>query len=272
MDTSDSTGPTDDGPLARLQKTARVNRRAINRLKERVTLLEQALELVCGDPQMQWLYRHRSERMDAGVPLFPRSRARFHMARYEFASDHVASKTVADIACGTGYGCRILATQGNAAAVTGIDHSSEAIAYATDRHAVPGVSYRVADAADTGLADASLDCLVSFETIEHVPDDESLLDEFFRILKPGGLLICSTPNAWPLEIAPHHVREYERDSFLATLGRRFVVESLYNQNSGSDFQFNHSQPAGIVPTSDANQRLAECFIALARRPVARDRA
>ena len=94
--------------LVQLQKTAAVNRQVINRLKERVSLLENALGLVCEDPHLGWLYRNRSERMDATVPMFPKSRANFHLARYEFAAERVAGKTVADIACGTGYGVRVL--------------------------------------------------------------------------------------------------------------------------------------------------------------------
>jgi 2-polyprenyl-3-methyl-5-hydroxy-6-metoxy-1,4-benzoquinol methylase len=35
---------------------------------------------------------------------------------------------------------------------------------------------------------------VSFETIEHVDFDQQLIDIFFNVLKPGGKLICSTPN------------------------------------------------------------------------------
>ncbi len=251
--------------ISQLQKTTRVNRQTINRLKERVTILERALELVCGDPRMQWLYRNRSQRMDAMVPLFPELRAQFHLARYEFAARYVSGATVADIACGTGYGCRVLIEQGGASHVYGVDVCPQAIEYATAQHGVDSAEFRVADACDSGIPDQSVDCVVSFETIEHVPDDEGLIDEFFRILKPDGLLICSTPNAWPLEIAPHHVREYDRESFRAILGRRFGIQSLFNQNSGSDFRYNHDQPAGVIPTTDENHRHAECFIAVARR-------
>ena len=250
--------------LKQLQKTVQVNRQVINRLKERVTLLENALELVCGDEQMQWLYRNRRERMDATVPLFSPSRAAFHLARYEFACRYVENKSVVDIACGTGYGSRMLIETGKAHSVTGVDVCAETIDYAAACHHIPGCEFVCAEATATGLSPDTLDVVVSFETIEHVQDDAALLAEFARLLKPDGLLICSTPNQWPLEIAPHHVREYSRGSFCQLLQRRFQILHLFNQNSGSDFQYNHSQPAGIVAATDDNAGLAECFLAVAR--------
>lgn len=228
-------------------------------------MLERTLERVSEDPLMAWLYRNRSERMDATVPIFPDARRRFHLARYEFAAARVGGLSVADIACGTGYGSEILLKQGGAAAVTGIDVCPDAIDYARARHAAAGISFHVADALSSGLASGSVDAVVSFETIEHVADAEGLVSEFARILKPAGLLICSTPNAWPLEIAPHHVREFDRASFLDMLERHFLVNELFNQNSGSDFVYNRGQAEGIVPTTDANHDLAECFIAVAAR-------
>jgi 2-polyprenyl-3-methyl-5-hydroxy-6-metoxy-1,4-benzoquinol methylase len=256
---------TNESRLAELQEELRNSRRLLQRLRERVALLETTLELVSGDDRMLWLYRNRSERMDATVAMFPEARRRFHLARYLFAARYVAEKRVADIACGTGYGCRTLVETGGAANVTGIDHDADAIAYARQQHGLPEVQYALAPADRTPIAEGSLDCVVSFETIEHVPEDAALIDEFARILRPNGLLICSTPNQWPLDIAPHHVRVYTRDSFLQALDRRFSVEQMFNQNSGSDFPYNHGQPEGIVETTDGNADLAECFIAVARR-------
>jgi len=253
--------------LAQLQKMAQVNRQVINRLKERVSNLETALALTSGDQQMAWLYRNRSERMDATVPIFPADRARFHMARYQFAAEHAAEKTVADVACGTGYGVRHLLTEGRAAQVTGVDICDKAIDYAREKHSVnTATTFVCADAVATGLFDNSFDLITSFETIEHVTDDVALIKEFARLLKPGGRLICSTPNQWPLEIAPHHLRVYDLEAFRNVLEGPLVVEHVYSQNSGSDFKYNHGQPAGIVPATDENQVTAECFIAIALLP------
>ncbi len=251
--------------LRQLQQMAQVNRKVINRLKDRVAILENAVELVCDDPQMAWLYRNRSERMDPTVPLFAKGRAGFHLARYEYACQYAGGKRIADIACGTGYGVRMLVEQGKADFVQGIDVCPDTIKYAGQRHGVPNSQFECADAADNGLPDASFDLVTSFETLEHLNNEQQLLSEFARVLRPGGQLICSTPNGWDLAIAEHHVRVYNRDSFLAALNENFEVTELFNQNSGTDFKYNHDQPAGIVPCTDANHHLAECFIAVAKK-------
>jgi 2-polyprenyl-3-methyl-5-hydroxy-6-metoxy-1,4-benzoquinol methylase len=67
------------------------------------------------------------------------------------------------------------------------------------------------------------DSVVSFETIEHVPDPARFVAECARVLKPGGNFLVSTPNRelWsPRSATPlqrHHVKEFTRKEFLAIL-------------------------------------------------------
>jgi 2-polyprenyl-3-methyl-5-hydroxy-6-metoxy-1,4-benzoquinol methylase len=233
----------------------------VRRLKDRVLELE-----VSRNPIDLWLYKNREERMDASrKDIFDSVRAEFHLARYAFAAKYVAEKRVLDAACGTGYGTEILKVAGAAGSVLGIDLDEEAIEYARNRHQPSGVSYIASNAARIEAPAGSFEVITSFETIEHVPDDLLLLQEFARLLKPGGTLIISTPNAWPLSLAKYHVREYNRDSFLLTLGKYLSVVEMYNQNSGSDWEHNHKKPAGICKTTEENARTAECFIAVCRK-------
>ena len=240
-------------------------RQQIETLRGRVERLEAMLEHCVNDPDTKWLLQNRSERMDPTVPVFDPGRADFHLDRYRFAAERVKSLKVADIACGTGYGSELLKVLGEAASVTGVDICPDAIKYANSKHAPEGVTFQCVSGDATGLPAKSIDVIASFETIEHVPCDQKLLTEFARLLKPGGILICSTPNMWPLEIAPHHVRVYDRDSFLKVLSTDFEEIELFNQNSGTMFQFNRDQERNILPTTDANHELAECFLAVARR-------
>lgn len=245
-------------------------RQQIEDLRGRVQRLESLLEFTIADPLLKWLLANRSERMDPTVPLFDPGRAAFHWDRYVFACQHVAGLRVADIACGTGYGSQLLAEQGQAVSVRGVDICPEAIAYARQKHAPAGrdVDFFCASGDATGLDPESVDAIVSFETIEHVDDEQGLLGEFARILRPGGMLICSTPNLWPLAIAPHHVREYDRESFGLALSPYFDSIEMFNQNSGTSFEFNREQVRGIIPTTDDNHALAECFLAVCRKPTA----
>src|SRR6266702_5532763 len=122
-----------------------------------------------------WLYDNKDERMDATKPIFDYNRRLFHLSRYEFASEYCFGKNVADIACGTGYGSKMLSIKGQAASVVGIDNCPEAVSYASIEHSSPNVRYVNTSATDTGLASGAIDILVSFETIEHVQDDQALL-------------------------------------------------------------------------------------------------
>ncbi len=240
-------------------------RQQLQDIRERLEKIERWLPFLQFQPHVQWLMENRSERMDPTVPIFDPGRADFHMDRYLFAAGYCRDRRVADVACGTGYGSQHLRQAGEATSVIGIDLCPEAIAYAVARHGGPGIEFRSAAGERTGLPSASVDVVVSFETIEHVDDDQALLQEFARLLVPGGLLVCSTPNLWPLAIAPHHVREYDRASFLETLAPTFTVQALFNQNSGTGFEFNRGQPRGIVPTTDENHATAECFLAVCQR-------
>lgn len=254
-----------DQKVADALQFIRNQREQIAHLRERIGRLESLLEHCLGSEEGLWLYRNRSERMDPTVPIFDPGRAEFHLARYRFAARHVAGQAVLDIACGTGYGSRHLAEEGQAANVTGVDICPEAIRYARSKHGLANIGYLLGSVTSIPLPDASVDVVVSFETIEHVDEDEQSVAEFARVLRPGGRLICSTPNGWPLEIAPHHKKVFDRDSFLRLLQPRFAEIELFNQNSGTPFFYNHGQPAGIQPTTDENQALAECFLAVCRK-------
>ncbi|TXE12231.1 class I SAM-dependent methyltransferase [Algoriphagus aquimarinus] len=60
-----------------------------------------------------------------------------------------------------------------------------------------------------GIADNSFDTIVSFQVIEHIPNDSLFLEEIYRVLKPGGKAVISTPNInHTLSRNPWHEREY----------------------------------------------------------------
>ena len=53
-----------------------------------------------------------------------------------------------------------------------------------------GVDYRApADARATGMAEGTIDCAISVETLEHIPpaDISAILKEIHRILRPDGV-------------------------------------------------------------------------------------
>jgi 2-polyprenyl-3-methyl-5-hydroxy-6-metoxy-1,4-benzoquinol methylase len=115
-----------------------------------------------------------------------------HLHRYAFAAAFVASKDVLDIASGEGYGSRLLASV--ASNVTGVDLSAAAVDHARATYPTANLQFLQGDCCDIPLPAASVDAVVSFETIEHVSDHDRVYAEFRRVLRPGGLLLISCPE------------------------------------------------------------------------------
>jgi SAM-dependent methyltransferase len=106
---------------------------------------------------------------------------RDHTQRYFFAANRLRGRKVLDLACGCGYGSWILHQAGNE--VTGVDIEAEAITYAK-RH-YEGPTYLNQPGEETK---GEFDALVTFETLEHLANPESVL----AVQAP--LVIASVPN------------------------------------------------------------------------------
>jgi O-antigen biosynthesis protein len=153
-----------------------------------------------------------------------------HLKRYDFARPACADRDVLDAACGVGYGSAHLA--GVARRVVGVDLSEDAIAYARRRYAAPNVEFRVADLLAPDLPGASFDVVCSFETIEHLSDQETFLGHVARVLRPEGTLFVSTPQARVTNRSPEnpfHAVELSRADFEALLRRHFGQIEVYGQ-------------------------------------------
>ena len=243
------------------QKLTGVRLLQLSRIEPHSAPIEKVSDFPISVGASRWLDINRTERMDAldTTGIFPPDRQAFHRARYEFALPYVTNLEVGDIACGLGYGCRIL-KEGGAKAVIRIDLSSEAVAYARANHQPAGVRFEVADATKTPLTESSVDIITSFETIEHVPNTEGLLTEFARILMPGGRLIVSSPNDWGL--TDHHCHTWTPFEFMAEIAVFFEIESVWEQNSERD---GNGLP-GIKCWSKETELQAKCLIAVAGKP------
>ncbi|MBO8157336.1 MAG: class I SAM-dependent methyltransferase [Bacillaceae bacterium] len=119
-----------------------------------------------------------------------------HIARYQFALSYVHGR-VLDLSCGAGYGTHMMAkkAKNNVDEVVGIDIDPDVIKYARGKYYHPKSTFLVKNATDETLPQelGTFDVIVSFETIEHIEEEEKLLSNYYNLLKDGGTLIVSTP-------------------------------------------------------------------------------
>lgn len=111
-----------------------------------------------------------------------------------------------EIGCGEGRGVEVL--RENVTSYHGLDKIGEVIEKLQQKY--PDVVFEQAVIPPLStVASDTYDTVVSFQVIEHIEDDRLFLEEIYRVLKPGGKAIISTPNIrHTLSRNPWHIREY----------------------------------------------------------------
>lgn len=139
-----------------------------------------------------------------------------HLHRYFLARHLCRGRDVLDVASGEGYGSALLAQ--TAGSVIGVEMSEQTVAHSIAAYTAPNLRFIQGDARNIPLGDASVDVVVSFETLEHFFEHDRFIAEVRRVLRPGGLLILSSPERdiySPLgsDANPYHARELTRAEF-----------------------------------------------------------
>lgn len=112
--------------------------------------------------------------------------------RYKLVYDWVPAGTarVLDVGCGNALFTQWLRQR--AAEVVGVDHTPRNCRQG--RREYPELRLAASAGEHLPFADASFDCVVCSDTVEHVDDDQACIDELIRVLKPGGTLIVTMPQ------------------------------------------------------------------------------
>lgn len=105
-----------------------------------------------------------------------------------------AGLRILDIGCGGGLLSEPMARLG--AEVVGADPATRNIPVAQLHAEQSGltIDYRLTTAEELVAAGEQFDVVLNMEVVEHVPDPQSYLTACQTLLKPGGLMICSTLN------------------------------------------------------------------------------
>ena len=155
-----------------------------------------------------------------------------HLHRYYFAKRFVKHKEVLDLGCGEGYGCSILLQDANS--VTGIDKDEETIHHAKKKYAQDNIEFLTGSITQIPIeGEAIFDVITCFEVLEHIEDQEKLLKEVKRLLKPSGIFIVSTPNKTAFtdeERSPFHKKELELSEFKKLLQTEFKETEFFYQS------------------------------------------
>lgn len=156
-----------------------------------------------------------------------------HSKRYDFASKFCEGMVVLDIACGSGYGSKIISK--SAKLVVGADYDSDNIRFSKTFYCSKNSEFLTADARYLPFDDSSFDVVVSFETAEHLPksDISIYIEEIKRVLRKVGIFIISTTNKrygggeLPEDQRGHHF-EMRLNDFRNVLGS-FGEVAFYSQ-------------------------------------------
>lgn len=139
-------------------------------------------------------------------------------------------KSVLDYGCGTGYGSFMLSQAFGQ--VTAIDVEAETIRFCRANYVGDHLEFSVFDPAGQPFPNESFDHVFSFQVFEHVPleSTRSYVRNIWNMLKPGGVAIVTTPNAYNYHGGysgnPFHVKEYTANELQSLFEEIVPAESI----------------------------------------------
>jgi GT2 family glycosyltransferase/SAM-dependent methyltransferase len=158
-----------------------------------------------------------------------------HFHRYLWAAELLSGRRVLDLGSGEGFGAAILAE--SAEHVIGLEIDELTVEHSRLNYAGPNLEFDLGTALDlSSYEDGSFGAVVAFEIIEHVREQEQVLDGLSRLLGEEGILIISTPDRRMYgqargEPNPFHERELSLEEFLGLLGGHFAHLASWGQHT-----------------------------------------
>lgn len=118
-------------------------------------------------------------------------------------------KSFLEIGCGTGFVISAISEQFPEAKLSGSEYLEAGLVYARQR--LPGAEFTQMDARHISY-ESELDAIGAFDVLEHIEEDEAVLPQICKALKPGGIVFITVPqHRWLWSVVDKyacHVRRY----------------------------------------------------------------
>ena len=162
------------------------------------------------------------------------------MSAYVFGEKYI-NGDVLELGCGEGRGIDIILKKSKS--FTAIDKISEVTERLSKKYKnekfisssfPPSISTSPERDDTILIEDNSFDTIVTFQVIEHINNDNLFVEEIYRILRPGGKALITTPNIeMTLTRNPWHIREYTSRQ-LQDLAAKFFTKITMKGITGND--------------------------------------
>ncbi|MDE1466705.1 class I SAM-dependent methyltransferase [Aurantiacibacter sp. D1-12] len=198
---------------------------------------------------------YHEQLLDSGSEEYQRQRraAHQHMQMLRHFRPDTSGQLLLDIGCSSGIFLGEARSTGMVC--MGAELSPETADFARRHFSLP---VHQGDWRDADFADESFDVITLFDVIEHLLDPQQELKDLLRLLKPGGLLLLSTPDIdglfprasyplakkldyWPHPEPPHHLFQFSQKTLSAMVGNAgFNVEGA--KHTSIDLSYNFGTP------------------------------
>lgn len=135
-----------------------------------------------------FFYESFADQFDSKMNMYDTNK-RLQVFYGELLTEDIRNKKLLDAGCGTGWFSKGAVERG--AIVTSMDLGENLLAEVKKKCESERI---VGSILEMPFPDNHFDFVVSSEVIEHTPDPEKAIREIYRVLKPGGIMVLSTPN------------------------------------------------------------------------------
>ncbi|NBP85094.1 MAG: SAM-dependent methyltransferase [Mycobacteriaceae bacterium] len=196
------------------------------------------------------------------VPGLPEENYWFrrHEVAYRHCLGICAAREVLEAGCGEGYGADLIAAV--AARVVAVDYDAATVAHVRARY--PRVEVIEANLTPLPLPDNCVDAVVNFQVIEHLWDQPHFVAECLRVLRPGGVLLMSTPNRITFTpgsdtpVNPFHTRELNAAELAELLSDGgFAIDGVHGVFHGRTLTEMDARHGGSIVDAQIARALAD---------------